>query len=285
MTTVRKLESGSFLKTLSFSPMLDARDNAKNTAVNGFLPKTLIAALLLSVISVLPVHSQYPPGGIGSRSDYRRLPGPAGNDTQKDYWSVWTGFRLSTENLLKKIGAENTEAASLLSQTQTNAAFLEAKWNVWFSRNPLAPYEFDDKYLASLQANNRLLNRLKKEKDEGKALETLRDVAMDLQLKADNCRNSSDGLGKRIKVKVHTKAGEKEVGGYEVFYVPKGMLDVKSAHDRFPRQSSPTDERVLSPGGYAMWVRKDAYKSEPITLGIGGRGETELEVDVPVPAE
>ena len=74
------------------------------------------------------------------------------------------------------------------------------------------------------------------------------------------------------------------MGGYEVFYVQKGMFDVKSAHDRFPRQSSPTDEKVLCPGGSAMWVRKKGVTSEPVTLRIGGRGETRLEVDLEVPA-
>src|ERR1019366_8135173 len=121
------------------------------------------------------------------------------------------------------------------------------------------------------------LGKLRKEKNAARALEILRDVALDVQLKADNCRHSADGLGKDIKVKVHTKMDEKEVGGYEVFCVPRGMLDVKSAYDRFPRLSSPTDEKILAPGRYALWVRKKQFPSEPVTLGIGGHGETKLD--------
>lgn len=244
-----------------------------------------LAILLTLLAFVLPGHAGGPPGGIGTRSDYRSVPGPGRKNPQTDYWAVWLGLRTSADSLLKTYGATNSEAASLLRQIQTNAMFLDVKWNVWFGRNPLVQYNFDDGYLASLQADNRLLTRVKKEKNEEKALETLRDVALDLQLKADNCRNSGDGLGKEIKVKVHTKAGEKEVGGYEVYYVQKGMFDVKSAHDRFPRQSSPTDQKILSPGGYAMWVRKKGFTSEPITMRIGGRGEKSLEVDIPVPSE
>jgi hypothetical protein len=34
-----------------------------------------------------------------------------------------------------------------------------------------------------------------------------------------------------------------------------------------------------------MWVRKKQFTSEPVTLGIGGHGETKLDVDIPVPSE
>ena len=49
--------------------------------------------------------------------------------------------------------------------------------------------------------------------------------------------------------------------------------------------SSPTDERILCPGGYAMWACKKGYTGEPVTMSIGGRGQTTLEVDLEVPAE
>jgi hypothetical protein len=223
---------------------------------------------------------------IGGGRGYGGMGDPLQTTPQSDYWAVWRGFKSSTDSLLKSIGATNAEAASLLTQIQTNVAFLDNKWNAWFKQhNQPGQYSPADDYLTALRADDRLLSGLKKEKDAQKVLNTLRDVALDIQIKADNCRNSKDGLGKEIGVKVHTKAGEKEIGGYEVFYVSKGMFDVKSAHDRFPRQSSPTDEKILPPGGYAMWVRKKTFTSDPITLRIGGRGETHLEVDIVVPPE
>ena len=243
------------------------------------------AALAIVALGQWELKGQYAPGGVGTRNDYRGLPGPsARNNPQKEYWEAWVSLRTTIDSLRKTIRADNSEAEKLLSQIETNAAFLEGKWNVWFTKNPLAPYTLGDRYLTDLKNHQRRLGRLKKEKDAEKKLEVLGDVALDLEIKADNCRNSSDGLGKEIKVKVHTKAGDQEVGGYEVYFVHKGMFDVKSAHDRFPRQSSPTDEKILSPGGYAMWVRKDNFTSDPITMRIGGRGETQLEVDIPVPA-
>jgi hypothetical protein len=226
----------------------------------------------------------------------RRGPGyttvPSYDRAQSDYWAEWRSFKSNTEALEKTIGATNADAAQALAQIQTNALFLKTKWDAWFLKHTFDKFgqagnynASSDDYLRGLQNDNRLLSRLKKEKDASQALSVLRDVALDLQTKADNCRNSGDGLGKEIKVKVHTTAGGKEVGGFEVYYVQKGMFEVKSAHDRFPRQSSPTDEKILAPGGYAMWVRKGTVTTEPITLRIGGSGEKQLSVDLEVPSQ
>lgn len=243
-----------------------------------------IVVLLLFVMEVLPGRAAGPGGG-GRPS---RLPAYLPEQSAKAaYGDEWRDFKSTTKDLAKTIGGRNPEAASMLMQIRTNAFFLETKWEVWFKAHGggLRPYAAGDDYLRSLQRDNRLLDRIGKEKDEQKALATLRDVALDLQTKADNCRHSGDGLGKEIKVKVHTKASEKEVGGYEVYFVQKGMFDVKSAHDRFPRQSSPTNEKVLAPGGYALWVRKKDFTGEPVSMRIGGHGETHLELDLEVPPE
>jgi hypothetical protein len=205
---------------------------------------------------------------------------------QVAYGDEWRDFKSTTKDLSKSLGVKNPEAASLLAQIQTNTLFLETKWNAWFKAHSNSrQYGKGDDYLRSLQRANRLLDRIGREKDEPKALAMLRDVALDLEIKTDNCRHSTDGLGKEIKVKVHTKAGGKEIGGYEVYFVEKGMFEVKSAHDRFPQQSSPTNEKILTPGGYAMWVRKKAFTGEPVTMRIGGRGQTHLEVDLEVPSD
>jgi hypothetical protein len=244
-----------------------------------------LAMLLILLVASFSLRAGPHPG-------FGRLPGVGGfgdpmqNNPQSDYWREWHLMRASTDSLLQTVGTTDSEAALLLRQIQTNALFLHDKWDEWFNTHVRPKtYSPADAYLVSVRDDNRQLSKLKKEKDPAKTLDGLRDVAFDMQIKADNCRNSADGLGKEIRVKVHTKAGGKEIGGYEVFFVSKGMFEVKSAHDRFPRQSSPTDEKILCPGGYKLWVRKDKFTSEPIALGIGGHGETHLEVDIPVPAE
>jgi hypothetical protein len=222
----------------------------------------------------------------GSRKGYDPLGDPFYNHAKSDYGVVWHDFHTTTEALFKNIGATNTEAAGLLTQIQTNATFLAAKWDAWFrAHTATAQYTSGDDYLTNLRGDLRLLHRVKKPKQGEESLGLLRDVALDLQLKGDNCRNSGDGLGKEIKVRVHTKAGGKEIGGFEVYCAPKGLLDIKSAHERFPRQSSPTDERILCPGRYAVWACKKGYTGETVTQGIGGHGETHLDVDLEVPAE
>ena len=244
-----------------------------------------VPILLILLVATAPLHAGPRPGN-DRLHGYGGIGDPLPNDPQADYGRAWASMKSTTDSLLKTIGATNAEAALLLRQVQTNALFLQAKWNVWFNGH-IRPktYSSSDAYLVSVRADNRQLSSLKKEKDPAKTLAVLRDVAFDLQIKADNCRHSGDGLGKEIRVTVHTKAGGKETAGYEVFYVSKGMFDVKSAHDRFPRQSSPTDEKILCPGGYQLWVRKKNFTSEPVAMGIGGHGETHLEVDLEVPSE
>jgi hypothetical protein len=247
------------------------------------MPNRSIILLLLTVLTSLEACLAADPGlgkGYGIVDDpfYRRV--------QADYRVVWHEFQSVTAELLKTIGSTNAEAAGMLVQIQTNAAFLNDKWETWYRRHA-APIRYNtrDDYLESLRGDLRLLNRVNKPKQGEKPLSVLSDVASDVQLKADNCRNSADGLGKDIKVRVHTKASGKEIGGFEVYYVPRGLLDIKSAHDRFPRQSSPTDEKILCPGRYAVWACKKGFSGQAVTQAIGGHGETRLEMDLEVPAE
>ncbi len=244
-----------------------------------------IPILVVMLVATSSLHAGPRPGN-GWLQGYVGTGDPMQNNPRSDYWREWAAMKSTTDSLLKTIGATNAAAVVLLQQVQTNALFLHDKWDAWFDTHVRPKtYSPADPYLVSLRSENRQLKTLKKEKDPAKTLAGLRDVASDLQIKADNCRHSGDGLGKEIRVKVHTKAGGREIGGYEVFYVSKGMYDVESAHDRFPRQSSPTDEKILCPGGYELWARKNKFTSEPVPMGIGGHGETNLEVDIAVPAE
>ena len=230
------------------------------------MPNHPFIVLWLSVLLPLAAGEAAPRGlPLG----YDPLGDPFHNRVQADYRVVWHDFNSTAEALLKTIGATNAEAATLLAQVQTNANFLAVKWEAWFRKHAVSiPYASGDTYLEGLRGDLRQLHRVKKPKAGEDPMGILRDAALDLQLKSDNCRNSGDGLGKEIKVRVHTKAAGKEVGGFEVYYVPKGLLDIKSAHDRFPRQSSPTDEKILCPGRYAVWACKKGFTGDPVTQGI-----------------
>ncbi len=219
----------------------------------------------------------------GGKPVYNHQPDMTLSTTAIDYKRLFKGLRTSIENLTKTVGTHDEATTKFLQEIGASAGFLEVKWEEWFKNNRSPKYEGNDPYYRSLSNNLRLLKDAEKEKDAKKVMSVVQDVALDIQIKADNCRHSTDGLGKEIKVKVRTKSGGQEAGGYEVCFVPKGMLDVERAHDRFSKQSSPTDEKILSPGGYAIWVRKKDFKSQPVTMKIGGHGETKLELELEVP--
>ena len=203
------------------------------------------------------------------------------------YEMEFASLQIKVDRLGRTLGQANEEAGHLLTSIRTNAAFLRLRWQDWLKNNrdygSGAGSLASDKYLRSLIRNNELLKKTEKQRDPALAVGLLRDIALDMEVKADNCRNSKDGLGKVIRVKVRTLRGGQEAPGYEVWFVQKGMYDVKSAHDRFRKQSSPTDERELWPGGYALWARKGESESQPTTVRLGGRGDTRIEIDLEVP--
>jgi hypothetical protein len=224
----------------------------------------------------------------GSKSDYlspnRDL---LLNRTAAAYEREFTKIRGSADRLIKSAATNNAETVALLKESVTHSEFLRGRWQDWLKNNSRFGQYSDsptfDKYLQSLTRDGDLLKQAEDEKDPARALETIRSVTLDLEVKASNCRNSADGLGKVIRVKVLTKSETQEVTGYEVYFVPRGMYGVKSAYDRFRKLSSPTDERDLSPGIYALWVRKGEQESKPVSMRIGGKGDTKLEIDLAVP--
>ncbi len=195
------------MKTFSFSQMPGALLRAGNQTAKTLeifrLMKLAISILLMLFVVTFAFSSSGQPEGVGGRPAYGGIGNSSYSRAQVDYKAVWQGFRVNTSSLLKSIGATNAEAALLLRQIQTNAVFLEKKWNAWFYSHPQqGAYSVGDEYLASLRGDNRLLTNLKKEKDGKKALGVLREVALDLEIKAENCRHSLDGLGKEI-VTIH----------------------------------------------------------------------------------
>src|ERR1035438_9601723 len=113
---------------------------------------------------------------------------------ETDYRGTWHGFRTTTQDLMKTLGATNTDAALLLIQIQTNAAFLDTKWTAWFNTHRASTqYAMHDDYLSALHGDLRALRKLKKEKDDQASLDALHEIALDVQIKGDNCRNSNAG--------------------------------------------------------------------------------------------
>src|ERR1035438_1902429 len=148
------------------------------------MPNRLFSVLLLTVL-VPQVACEAAPRG--SHKGYEPLDDQSYYRAQSDYHAVWHDFKSTTEALLKTIGATNVEASALLTQVQTNAGFLSAKWEAWFRKHPTsATYAAGDDYLESLRGDLRLFHQVKKPKVSEEPLDILREVALDLQLKGDN---------------------------------------------------------------------------------------------------
>lgn len=131
--------------------------------------------------------------------------------------------------------------------------------------------------------SGRTMAATNRDASRARVLELLQTVDLDLQVKADHCRQSASGLGRTVEVSVRTRHDGTETPGYEVWFVQKGFYGTKSAYDRFRKQSSPTEGRGLAPGGYAFWTLKARQTSEPTTIRLGGHGESRADVDLEVP--
>jgi len=205
-----------------------------------------------------------------------------------DYFHALGFLKKSAAELENKQGQRLPEARQPLQQIQSDSAFLQQKWLAWPQHHPRQyPYTGDvkqDAYFRALDRSQKQLKELNKASDE-EILRTIKAVADDLHAKAENCRNSTDGLGKHIDVTVRTKRGTAEVGGYEVFCAPMALVPFKNEHIRFPKISSPTVYRNFAPGYYAMWLEKGNEKTQPVAQTIGGHGEKEFEIDLLVPVE
>jgi hypothetical protein len=226
------------------------------------------------------------------------VPGPVGRnaygisnqrtlDPAMDYFHALGFLQNAAADLEKGRAGQQPDLRQPLQQIQTDAAFLRQKWLEWGRRHPgRNPYFGNiesDGYLSVLKESHKQLKEFRKAKTEDIA-GPVKAIAADLHAKAENCRYSADGLGKDIDVTVRTKKGTEEVAGYEVFCAPVALVKFKKEHVRFPKISSPTVYRNLAPGHYLMWLRKGNENTEPVAQTIGGRGETEWEIDLPVPS-
>jgi hypothetical protein len=181
----------------------------------------------------------------------------------------------------------STESREGLRQIRDDAELLQARWKSWAAdRTRDRPYQGrvkTDHYYRSLQGYQRRLKEVLRSRGVGEVEQAIAEVAADMRLKALNCLHSDDGLGKDIAVHVRTLSGTEEVGGYEIWCVPRALLRFEGSHIRFPRISSPSVMANLSPGNYLLWVRKDGTISDRVPQAIGGGGEKQAEVDLLVP--
>jgi hypothetical protein len=140
-------------------------------------------------------------------------------------------------------------------------------------------------YLESLEADNQLLTSIIEGRVNSKNLmSVISAVASDLTLKVTYVKASRGSSFELVEVVVHTlKNTRDEVGGYEIWYVPKGWAAYPEAQKqrRFDRLSSPSVMK-LAPGNFLIWaVKGDSYSGRvPITLGDDGMSKRVIDLTV-----
>jgi hypothetical protein len=206
--------------------------------------------------------------------------------------STWSAQAVAYNFALARVATESEKLVEMIPDGQpheqltniiSNARFLKNRWSQWINRNGSDYVPGRDRYLEDLKHNFELVKRARDSDKPEERDEFIEIVDMDMQIKADNCRNAGDGLGKTVVVTVTTKKGAASVGGFQVWYVPRGLYSVEAEHDHFNQISSPTESIHLPPGGYLMWGVKGETKTEPAVYRVGGRGLAEVQIDVVIP--
>lgn len=142
-------------------------------------------------------------------------------------------------------------------------------------------------YLDSLNINSDLLNLIdesypSRPKEKEEILNLLTDIASDMTVKAEYTRSSLGAALRLVQAVVHTKDGEQDVAGLEVWYAPKALANTPAAYQRFEKFSTPTYSE-LAPGNYVMWSKKGDKIGDKVPVTLGREGQSRVEVDLQAP--
>lgn len=142
-------------------------------------------------------------------------------------------------------------------------------------------------YLHTLTGQGALINELAKSQlpqkpHKTKLLRVLFEVDSDLDLKLNYAKSSLGAALRSVQVIVHTLRKGKDENDYEVWYVPKALIDNREYYAQFDRLSSPTD-MGLPAGNYYIWAQKGDMLSEKKPVSLGNDNKSRREIDIPLP--
>jgi len=175
----------------------------------------------------------------------------------------------------RKLGTEHPKAAGIAEGTSSEVGFLVSRWQ-WGEFVSAA-------YQESLVLDFKMLVLAAKEKDKKRAYAIMSEVAGDLKIKADHCRNSTRGLGKDVTVKVATKKENTVDPGWQVYYKFR-IHEFTEGYDRqrFSNLSSPAIQE-LPPGLYIIWAVKPGKPESKKDIVKVGEGKEVVDLDLLVP--
>jgi hypothetical protein len=138
-------------------------------------------------------------------------------------------------------------------------------------------------YREALEMDAKLLQSLLNEEKSEVIVSKLSEVRSSLVLKVRFATSSKGSSLRLIQLIVKTMQGQREVGEYEVWYVPRGWADVADKYRRFDDLSSPAI-KDLPAGNYLIWLQvtsKIVTERVPVTLGEDGKSKRRVTLSVP----
>ena len=161
-----------------------------------------------------------------------------------------------------------------LARSEENLKYLEFKSKVT---------DVPEEYLESLKATAEQLRSLEtKGRLSKEDFNTLKTLEADLDVKANSAQRCMTEPFSKYGVKAQTKKGSAEVGGFEVWYVPKGDPDNAKKYECLKgcAHSSPVDGEAVA-GIYYFWAQnpqnsQNKGERRPHTVECNGAKEITL---------
>jgi hypothetical protein len=173
----------------------------------------------------------------------------------------------------------STPLAEAVARARKDVAWLERNVGKWPVGPPL------DGFVAAFVAHRHVLAEAREAPAAEAALQ-IDAVARDLAVKAQQCRTFGGPVPVNVRV-VTRDAENREVSGYEVWFVRKAYERMPAAYRRFEQNSSPAGHIFNEAGYYVIWAdhlsaRARRQRGVPLDLEVGpDRREQVVDLIVP----
>jgi hypothetical protein len=178
----------------------------------------------------------------------------------------------------ERVPASSPLAASV-ARAQKDVAWLERNVAKWPPGPPV------EAFVAAFVAHREVLAGAR-HAAPAEAAPQIEAVVRDLAVKAQQCRTFGGPVPVNVRV-VTRDAANREVSGYEVWYVRKAYERMPNAYRRFEQNSSPAGHVFNEAGYYVIWadhlsVRARRQRGVPLDLEVGpDRREQVIDLVVP----
>jgi hypothetical protein len=185
------------------------------------------------------------------------------------------GWKPSFERLSRCVASLPAEHRGLL---QPLLAELNRGLNGEFLKTSVEKPPVPPAYVDSLDRNAELCEYALARVARGDVLGMLNDLAKDIQVKTQDCRDN--GWYRNVPVEVKTLKDGAPSPGWEIFYVWLPGKNLPSLQKVRFKSLSPSTE-MLPPGLYAFQAKKKDVLSEETRIAVVSRGNVRCEIPVP----